>query len=43
MYLGFGPRDLENVIGPGQAFDDLITATSADGHVGFDPTAAGTS
>ena len=42
MYLGFGPRALGNVIGPGQAFDDLITQTSADGHVGFDPAAAST-
>lgn len=35
LYLGFSPPELLDVIGPGQAFDDLITQTSADGHVRF--------
>lgn len=35
LYLGFSPPELLDVIGPGQAFDDLITQTSADGHVTF--------
>lgn len=41
MYLGFGPQDLENVIGAGQSFDDLITQTSTDGHVRFNAGAPG--
>lgn len=41
LYLGFGPQRLGEAIGPGQAFDDLITQTSADGHVGFDRRAPG--
>lgn len=35
LYLGFSPKELLDVIGPGQSFDDLITQTSADGHVAF--------
>lgn len=36
LYLGFGPHELLDAIGPGQAFDDLITQTGSDGHVRFD-------
>lgn len=42
LHLGFGPRDLDKVIGPVRAFDDLITLTSTDGHVGFGAEAATT-
>jgi hypothetical protein len=39
LYLGFGPQSLFDAVGPGQAFDDLITQTSADGHVRFNADA----
>ena len=36
LYLGFGRQEVHDVVGPGQSFDDLISATSEDGYVTFD-------
>ena len=36
LYLGFSSQEAHDVIGPGRSFDDLLSAASDDGHVGFD-------
>jgi Phytanoyl-CoA dioxygenase (PhyH) len=38
LYLGYTQQLAHDLIGPGQSFDDLISQTSDDGYVSFDPT-----
>jgi len=37
LYLGFGRPEALELIGPGRAFDDLMSTTADDGFVRFDP------